>query len=105
MPKYIYQASYTVEGMRGLLKDSASGRRKAQNTLILWQVAQQEKLEVTETDIRSHVAKLLPVGTDDSKIDSFAKKMAARLKENLLFEKAMDFLIANAKITDIPASL
>ena len=29
MPKYMYQASYTVDGMRGLLKDTASGRRKA----------------------------------------------------------------------------
>jgi uncharacterized protein with GYD domain len=29
MPKYMYQASYTVDGMRGLLKETASGRRKA----------------------------------------------------------------------------
>jgi uncharacterized protein with GYD domain len=29
MPKYMYQASYTPEGFRGLLKDTASGRRKA----------------------------------------------------------------------------
>ena len=29
MPKYMYQASYTTEGVRGLLKDTASARRKA----------------------------------------------------------------------------
>jgi uncharacterized protein with GYD domain len=29
MAKYMYQASYTLDGMRGLLKDTASGRRKA----------------------------------------------------------------------------
>ena len=29
MAKYMYQATYTVEGVRGLLKESASGRRKA----------------------------------------------------------------------------
>ena len=29
MAKYMYQASYTVEGVRGLLKETASGRRKA----------------------------------------------------------------------------
>ena len=29
MPKYMYQASYTVEGARGLLRDTASGRREA----------------------------------------------------------------------------
>ena len=27
MPKYMLQASYTAEGLRGLMKDSASGRR------------------------------------------------------------------------------
>jgi len=29
MAKFMYQASYTVEGVRGLLKETASGRRKA----------------------------------------------------------------------------
>ena len=27
MPKYLIQASYTIEGIQGLVKDSASGRR------------------------------------------------------------------------------
>jgi uncharacterized protein with GYD domain len=27
MPKYLVQATYTTEGIRGLIKDSASGRR------------------------------------------------------------------------------
>lgn len=29
MPKYLIQASYTAEGVKGLQKDKASGRRKA----------------------------------------------------------------------------
>jgi len=29
MPKYLIQASYTAEGLKGLLKDKASGRRTA----------------------------------------------------------------------------
>ncbi len=29
MPKYLLQASYTAEGLRGLQKDKASGRRQA----------------------------------------------------------------------------
>jgi len=29
MAKYMYRASYTLDGVRGLLKDTASGRRKA----------------------------------------------------------------------------
>jgi uncharacterized protein with GYD domain len=34
MAKFMYQASYTVEGARGLLKDTASGRRKAVESAI-----------------------------------------------------------------------
>ncbi len=29
MPKYLIQASYTAEGLQGLIKDKASGRRAA----------------------------------------------------------------------------
>ena len=29
MPKYLIQASYTAEGLKGLVKDTASGRRAA----------------------------------------------------------------------------
>jgi uncharacterized protein with GYD domain len=29
MPKYLLHATYTVEGIRGLIKDTASGRRAA----------------------------------------------------------------------------
>ena len=29
MPKYMFQASYTAEGVKGLIKDTASGRRDA----------------------------------------------------------------------------
>jgi uncharacterized protein with GYD domain len=29
MPKYLYQASYTTEGIKGVMKDSPSGRQKA----------------------------------------------------------------------------
>jgi uncharacterized protein with GYD domain len=29
MPKYLYQANYTPDGFKGLIKDSATGRRDA----------------------------------------------------------------------------
>ncbi len=29
MPKYLFQASYTVDGLKGLKKDGASGRKEA----------------------------------------------------------------------------
>jgi uncharacterized protein with GYD domain len=34
MPKYLYQASYTAEGLKGLLKEGGSSRREAVENLI-----------------------------------------------------------------------
>ncbi len=34
MAKYMYQATYTLEGVRGLLKETASGRQKAVESAI-----------------------------------------------------------------------
>jgi uncharacterized protein with GYD domain len=34
MPKYLISASYTPEGLRGLQKDKASGRRQAVNAAV-----------------------------------------------------------------------
>jgi|SRR5579862_1185905 len=34
MPKFLVQASYTVEGTKGLLKDGATARRKAVEALL-----------------------------------------------------------------------
>ena len=35
MPKYLIEASYTAEGLRGLQKDKASGRKQAVTKLVL----------------------------------------------------------------------
>ncbi len=34
MPKYLFQANYSVEGVKGLIKEGASGRHAAVDTLI-----------------------------------------------------------------------
>jgi len=34
MPKYLIEASYTPEGLRGLQKDKASGRKQAVTKLV-----------------------------------------------------------------------
>jgi len=34
MPKYMLQASYTADGLKGLIKDTASGRRAAVKTSV-----------------------------------------------------------------------
>jgi hypothetical protein len=34
MPKYLIEGSYTLEGLRGLMKDKASGRKAAVEKLL-----------------------------------------------------------------------
>jgi uncharacterized protein with GYD domain len=34
MPKYLLEANYTAEGLRGVLKDSAGGRREAVSKML-----------------------------------------------------------------------
>ena len=34
MPKFLFETSYTVEGLRGLMKDKASARRQANEKLL-----------------------------------------------------------------------
>jgi len=34
MPKYLIEGSYSVEGLRGLMKDKASGRKSAVDALV-----------------------------------------------------------------------
>jgi uncharacterized protein with GYD domain len=36
MPKYLVQASYTAEGIQGLMKDSASGRQADVQAAVKW---------------------------------------------------------------------
>jgi FKBP-type peptidyl-prolyl cis-trans isomerase (trigger factor) len=83
----------------------ASARRKAQNTLILWRVAQAEKLEITEDDIRKHLTERMGAGSDPKQLDSLVRSLGPRIKENLIFDKAMEFLISSATVTDIPAKI
>ncbi len=85
-------------------------KRKAQNSLILWHVANEEKLEVTDADIDNHILKMLPPmpesteGEDNSKqqemLEGMRKHFNQNLKDNLLFEKAAGFLVDHAEISE-----
>jgi len=84
----------------------ASARRKAQNTLILWRVSQAEKLEVTDADVRQHlIQRMGGAQGDPAQLDKLVQSLGPRVKENLVFDKAMEFLVTNATITDVPAKI
>lgn len=88
------------EDVRKSFRDTA--KTKAQNTLILWRVAQDEKLEVTDELVRKHIMENVP-GTDkweEKKLTDFVSQVKPRLQENLVFEMALDHIIASAKLTE-----
>lgn len=83
-------------------------KRRTQNTLILWHVAQNEKIEATEADIEKRIDTTLAgmgLPKDAPQAGKFRAQLAPRIKENLVFEKAMDFLIDNAQVEKSTASV
>jgi trigger factor len=88
------------EDVRKSFRDTA--KIKAQNTLILWRVAQDEKLEVTDDRVRSHIVENLPGSDkwDEKKLADFVKQVKPRVQENLVFEMALDHIISMAKLTE-----
>lgn len=88
------------EDLRRSFRDTA--KTKAQNTLILWRIAQQEKLEVTDAAIENHIKANMP-GTeswDAKKLADLVRSLKPRLQEPLMFELALDKVIAESQITD-----
>ncbi|MBM4253434.1 MAG: trigger factor [Deltaproteobacteria bacterium] len=85
----------------------ATAKRRTQNTLVLWHVAQKEAIETTEAELNQRLDQVLADAgvTDPKQKATFRKSLEPRLRESVLFEKAMDFLLENAKVTRVPASL
>lgn len=82
-------------------------RRRTQNTLILWHVTQKEKLQVTEDEVKSRVEQTITsMGLSDPRqLPQIRQRLEPRVRENMIFEKAMNFLIDNASLTDVSADI
>ncbi len=91
--------------VRKSFRDTA--KIKAQNTLILWRIAQAEKLEVTDARIRQHILENAPGSDkwDDKKMTDFIKQVRPRVQENLSFEMALDHIVSNGKVTETIVAL
>jgi trigger factor len=82
--------------------------RRAKSTLLLWEVANTEQLKVEDQDIDAHLEKMIPAGDGNAEMkEKFLSTMRQQhgdsLKQNLLLEKAMNFLATNAKIKEVAA--
>lgn len=76
--------------------------RRTQNTLILWHVTQREGLTVEDSEIRQRVAQTLASAgiSDPKQAARYRQNLEMRLRESMLFDKAMNFLIDNAVKTE-----
>ncbi len=78
-----------------------SARRRAQNTLLLWQVAQNEGISITDDDVKNEIK--TQFGMDNPKqqeLDEAFERVGSALKENMTVRKAMDAIIGAAKIEE-----
>ena len=84
-----------------------SAKTKAQNTLLLWRVAQDEKLEVTDERVRNHIIENVPGSEkwEEKKLADFVTQVKPRVQENLVFEMALDHIISQAKVTETVLTL
>jgi len=84
-------------------KKAAAQRVKLQ--LILAKIAEQEKIEVTNDDINNYLYR--EAMRSGQKPDKIAKSLAAdrehlrAAQQNIIFDKAVDFLVSKAKVTTV----
>ncbi|MEY4630575.1 MAG: hypothetical protein RIQ81_695 [Pseudomonadota bacterium] len=91
------------ENLRKELRPTA--RRRTQNSLLLVRIAQEQKIEVTNDDVRNYIQKQYGAAASrtDTNLDSLVKLLGDRVKQSLLFEKTLDVLIDGAKVKEVPA--
>lgn len=84
-------------------------KKRTQNTLLLWQVIKDEKIEVADEDVRTYLKEAFRVGAegegDAGQVEQLIGRVGPKIKERLMFDRALDVVINSAKITDTPKDL
>lgn len=99
------QAALRNDEMRKGFRDTA--KRRTQNTLVLWHITQRENLQVTDDEVRERLEETLAgAGVQDPKQAArLRKNLELRIRENMIFEKAMNFLIDHAQRNEVVAQI
>lgn len=94
------------QGVETLVKDVEFRKRlapeaikRAKNTLLLWEVAKAEKIEVSDAQIKDYIKKSLGESADEKKIEELFSSSKERLNETLVFEKTLEAISRLGKIT------
>jgi trigger factor len=94
------QAALRNKDLRDRLLPGA--RRRTQNTLVLWHVSQKENIAVTDEEVDAEVLEAVKSfgKLDANSLANVKANLSMRVRENLLFEKAMNVLVENAKVEE-----
>jgi trigger factor len=92
------------EQMRDSYRETA--KRRAQNSMVLAEIARKKEIKVEEQDLDNHIRKQFSQygeAMTEERLQEFRKIMGDRFNETILLEKAMNLIIASADIKEIPA--
>ena len=97
-------AGASKEALQSLAKDKSfreklvpEATKRATNTLLLWEVAKAEKIEVSDEDIKGYIRKSLGANADEKKVNDLFSNSKDRINETLVFEKALAVMADSAQ--------
>jgi trigger factor len=101
----ILKQAMADQDLRKSMREEA--KKRAQNTMLLWEVAKAEDIKIEDDAVKEHIRTYLnESGTaSDDQIDGIFKNAADRIRENLLLEKALEAMTNSATITNIPTEI
>jgi trigger factor len=99
LEQYLQFTNTSMDDFRAQYRDEAYNTVKTQ--LVLEKIGKEEKIEVTDQDVDADIKRLAEENNiEEEKVREYWKGQEAYLKENLLFQKTVDFLMENAVIVD-----
>jgi trigger factor len=103
--KKILQNALTNDNIRKSLLPQA--KEQVQYSLLLWDIAEKEKIQISDDELRSNLRQQLgeKVGGADAYIEAQISHDGNRLKENLMLQRALEYLLSHTKVTDIPVEI
>jgi trigger factor len=99
-----YEMTDGVKGANDLLKDKAVRERlvpeatkRAKNTLLLWEVAKAEKIDVSDAEIKDYIRESLGGKSDESRVTEIFASSKDKIHETLVFEKTLELMSSFTK--------
>lgn len=95
----IYEMTGGAEGAQALVKDKAireklvpEATKRAKNTLLLWEVAKAEKIDVSEDEIKDYIRKSLGANAEEAKVAEILAGSKDKIHETLVFNKTLEVM-------------